>query len=352
MGKAVITEQYLVDIANAIRTKNGSSASYTPAQMAGAISAIESGGTNGDVIINSNVPWSVSVTNPAHTVITSTPQAFLYSIDNTFTPRMRTVENIVTDTGYTPGRIIKSVDETSHVISVTGEPAQEIAGMVQDGWGLVYMDANGFFYSDADYSQYISDFDLRGKILVGGMQNGDVSGLSGFTIPDTVTNFKNNFITSAGDSFFHFQHAQTIEMSNLQTVSDYSFSNMADVHTLILPSLVTAGINSFNYNDSLLKMHFPELVNIGDDSLQYNNNLNFVAFKKIKAFPPRALFGCSSLSKLYLMTEDIVVPFPDAKNALPSDITVYVPMDMTSSYQSHEDWNTFNILPANHIPME
>lgn len=33
-----ITEQYLTDIADAIRVKNGSSAEYTPAQMAGRIS--------------------------------------------------------------------------------------------------------------------------------------------------------------------------------------------------------------------------------------------------------------------------------------------------------------------------
>ena len=44
MSKALITEGYLTDIANAIRAKNGSSDTYTPPQMAAAIQAIPTGG--------------------------------------------------------------------------------------------------------------------------------------------------------------------------------------------------------------------------------------------------------------------------------------------------------------------
>lgn len=44
MSKALITEDYLTDIADAIRAKNGSSDTYTPPQMAAAIAAIPTGG--------------------------------------------------------------------------------------------------------------------------------------------------------------------------------------------------------------------------------------------------------------------------------------------------------------------
>lgn len=43
MSKALITEGYLTDIANAIRAKNGSRDTYTPPQMAAAIAAIPTG---------------------------------------------------------------------------------------------------------------------------------------------------------------------------------------------------------------------------------------------------------------------------------------------------------------------
>lgn len=44
MSRALITEDYLTDIADAIRAKNGSSDTYTPPQMAAAIAAIPTGG--------------------------------------------------------------------------------------------------------------------------------------------------------------------------------------------------------------------------------------------------------------------------------------------------------------------
>ena len=47
MSKVLITEQYLNDIANAIRNKNNTASTYTPSQMATAIANIPSGsGTN------------------------------------------------------------------------------------------------------------------------------------------------------------------------------------------------------------------------------------------------------------------------------------------------------------------
>lgn len=45
MAKVTITEQYLEDIADAIRSKSSSSTTYTPSQMAAAILAIPTGGT-------------------------------------------------------------------------------------------------------------------------------------------------------------------------------------------------------------------------------------------------------------------------------------------------------------------
>ena len=45
MAKVLVTEQNLQDIANSIRGKNGSSATYKPGQMSAAIDAIPSGGT-------------------------------------------------------------------------------------------------------------------------------------------------------------------------------------------------------------------------------------------------------------------------------------------------------------------
>lgn len=340
MGKAVITEQYLKDIADAIRAKNGSSASYTPSQMAGAISAIEGGGTSGDVIISSDVPWSVSVTNPAHTVITSTPQAFLHTSNDTYTPRMKTVENIAVDTGYTPGRIIKTADETNHVISVTGEPAQEIAGMVQNGWGVVYQGADGSFYSDADYSQLISN--PRGKILVAGMQNSDMSDLSSWFLGNDMTDLKNNFVTVACDYFLSGFLISSIEMNNLGVVGNYSFNSVNNIQEFVLPSLTVAGRSAFSNNMSLTTALFPSLSIVGNSFLNNNPALTTVRVGNLEAFPDDAFNGSPNIIFL-MINADHVVPFPNAKNVLANECIVHVPENLVQAYATHADWATFTI---------
>lgn len=49
MAKVAVTETYLTNIANAIRGKNGSSDTYTPAEMATAITNIPSGGESKNI---------------------------------------------------------------------------------------------------------------------------------------------------------------------------------------------------------------------------------------------------------------------------------------------------------------
>ena len=59
MAKVLVTESYLSGIANAIRAKNGLSATYTPAQMAAAITALPSGGSGG----SGDVPFPLGGAN-------------------------------------------------------------------------------------------------------------------------------------------------------------------------------------------------------------------------------------------------------------------------------------------------
>lgn len=64
MSKAIITESYLEDIADAIRGKTGGSDTYTPAQMAAAISAIPSG-SSAELIYSGTVTSSTTSTSSA-----------------------------------------------------------------------------------------------------------------------------------------------------------------------------------------------------------------------------------------------------------------------------------------------
>ena len=63
MAKVAVTEQYLTDIANAIRTKTGLSTGYYPSQMANAILSISGGGgitPTGTISITENGTYNVT----------------------------------------------------------------------------------------------------------------------------------------------------------------------------------------------------------------------------------------------------------------------------------------------------
>ena len=62
MAKVLVSESNLTNIANAIRSKNGSSNTYTPAQMGPAILAIPTGG-------GSSTLWNINITQSEHQTI-------------------------------------------------------------------------------------------------------------------------------------------------------------------------------------------------------------------------------------------------------------------------------------------
>lgn len=68
MAKVVVSESHLEDIADAIRAKNGTSDTYTPAQMATAISNISGGGSSAPTLQTKSVSITPSETAQSQTV--------------------------------------------------------------------------------------------------------------------------------------------------------------------------------------------------------------------------------------------------------------------------------------------
>lgn len=60
MSKVLVTESYLTDISNAIRSKNGSSTKYKPSEMAAAIKSLTGGSGQDNTVLNSILDRSIS----------------------------------------------------------------------------------------------------------------------------------------------------------------------------------------------------------------------------------------------------------------------------------------------------
>lgn len=60
MSKVLVTESYLSDIGNAIRSKNGGSTKYKPSEMAAAIKSLTGGSGQDNTVLNSILDRSIS----------------------------------------------------------------------------------------------------------------------------------------------------------------------------------------------------------------------------------------------------------------------------------------------------
>lgn len=87
MGKVLVTDTYLTDIGNAIRSKNGTTDTYKPSEMAEAIENIEAGGGSGEIYTPTFISFYNCtnyslVTQPINTSLITNMAQIFYNVKN------------------------------------------------------------------------------------------------------------------------------------------------------------------------------------------------------------------------------------------------------------------------------
>ena len=300
MSKVLIDENNLTAIGNAIRSKNNSSTKYKPSDMANAINSIKSTieYTTGDLQVVSSDAWSFKITQTNHQTITAEPSSkVVTNTDGTYSPAISAYVTISPNTGYIPGVIQKGADKSTKTYNITASAAEEIAGMVEDGWANVYEDRR-FFYSDENYTTKLSS--LSGDIVVVGMKNADTSstdfGSGALYGNNNLTKFKNTFITSAGNNLL---------------------DNCTSITSVDLPNLTSAGYNLLYGCTSITSVDLPNLTSAGDS----------------------LLYGCTKLQSIYLRST--IMCTLGGTTILPSTVSIYVPASLIESYNTASNWSSY-----------
>ena len=262
MSKVLVDEANLTAIGNAIRAKNENTTKYKPSEMANAISNIRTNieYTTGDLQVVSPDNWSYNIVQTANQTISANPSAKIINHDDgTYSSALSFDVNISPNTGYVPGTIQKSADKANHVYTITATAAEEIAGMVENGYAKVYEDGK-YFYSDDKYTDELSS--LSGNILIAGMKNTDLSNMSPYRTPlyynDNITKFKNTFITKMGDRFLQKCTSLTsVNFTNLTSAGDYLLGGCTSLQSVYLRSTTMCILSGYTGLPSTVSIYVP-----------------------------------------------------------------------------------------------
>ncbi len=322
MSKVLVDEANLTAIGNAIRAKNESTTKYKPSEMADAINNIKSTieYTTGDLKVISPDNWSFKITQTDHQTITAEPTAeVVENTDGTYSTAINANVTISPNTGYIPGTIQKGADKSTKTYNITASEAEEIAGMIENGWAKVYEDGINF-YSDENYKTKLSS--LSGDILIVGMKNTD-AGSNSFSYlfsnnnNKSLTKFKNTFITSAGDSLLYSCTSLTsVDLSNLTSTGGGLLSNCTSLTSVDLHNLTSAGGSLLSNCTSLTSVNLSKLTSAGGSLLS----------------------GCTKLQSIYLRSTTMCTL--GGGTNLPSSVSIYVPASLIDSYKTASNWSS------------
>ena len=259
MSKVLIDENNLTAIGNAIRSKNNSSTKYKPSDMANAINSIKSTieYTTGDLQVVSSDAWSFKITQTNHQTITAEPSSkVVTNTDGTYSPVISADVTISPNTGYIPGVIQKGADKSTKTYNITASAAEEIAGMVEDGWAKVYEDGS-YFYSDENYTTKLSS--LSGDIVVVGMKNAGASSTNGALYNNhNLTKFKNTFITSAGYNLIYGCTSITsVDLPNLTSAGYDLLYGCTKLQSIYLRSTIMCTLGGTTNLPSTVSIYVP-----------------------------------------------------------------------------------------------
>lgn len=319
MSKVLIDEANLTAIGDAIRAKNESTTKYKPSQMATAISNIKSTieYTTGDLQVVSPDSWSLNIIQTEHQTITaSLAGTIAQSSEGKYYPAISATVTITPATGYTPGAVQKGADKSTKTYNVTASAAEEIDGMVENGWGKVY-ESGSTFYTDESYSTTIST--LKGDILVVGMKNVDCSSIESILYGETsVTKFKNSFITGVGRVTLSYCTALTeVDFPNLLTMGDYCMRGCSSLKSVNLPNLTTMGTSCLYGCTALETVDFPSLTSVKG---------GFIG-------------SCPNLKSVFLRAPSMCTCTASVTSIGSSTASIYVPESLIESYKTESSWS-------------
>jgi hypothetical protein len=357
MANVIINDTHLNDIADSIRSKNGTSTKYKPSEMAVAISNIPVGEDvtvevtqQNDLIVAQSVTIDdikLALQNKStgggevvlqEKTVTPTKSSQTITPDENYDGLSKVTVNPIGEEYVIPTGTLKITsngthDVTNYASATVDIPNEDLSNELT---------AQETLLDNQTSKLIVAINNLKNKASGGA----DTSEIEEAFIKRTFTEYSNDTITSIGNSAFRSCTSLTsVSFPKSTNTGAYAFYDCTKLTDVNFPIAKTITSQCFRGCTSLVDVTFPEATTIEAYAFYQNTKLKTVRLPKAKNFGISALNGCSSLTALIIEQEDTICSLATnglANSGIASGTGyVYVPDDKVESYKNATNWSAY-----------
>lgn len=319
MADYKVTDTQLVQIADAIRSKGGTSASIV--FPSGFISAVEA------------IPSGTSMSLISKEI--SENGTYLPSSDNA-----DAFSSVVVDvpTGGGGVYVSKTITENG-----TYKPSDDNA----DAYSQVVVNVSGGGEGSDDYYKIVTGQSS------GGINDSSITVIGHYLFyhNDKLEWFVGNNVSLIYDNAFAQTSISYAIFPSCTYISDYCFYNCALLETIDISMVSSTGTQCFTSCNSLKSIFLPELSVLYPQTFRSCYNLSVAWFEKLSYISGSSVFGnCSALKSLYLLSTSVVsvqrtnilMNTPMYTSAYGSYGSIYVLPSLVDAYKSANFWSDYS----------
>ena len=144
--------------------------------------------------------------------------------------------------------------------------------------------------------------------------------------------------TSIGNYAFQSSGLQSASFPLVTSIGTYAFNNCSSLTSVSFPLVTSIGTYAFQ-SSGLQSVNFPLLTSINTRTFTLCQSLTNASFPLVTSIGNYAFDSCGLLTSITLGANQVCTL--SNANAMPSqNITVYVPSDLITSYQTATNWSS------------
>lgn len=390
MARVLVTESYISDIASAIRSKNGQSASYTPSQMASAIGSIISAGAlsiiSKSIILNGTYSAEGDNADAFSSVVVDVPNTYTAGDEGKVVVSgalsaqgvMSAVSNSVYDTTMFSQVVVDVAgggDSGIDPIAITGSTGSFYDNTLLSIRSCAFISHSGItgvemtqlkgvpimaFEScsnlvDVKFPEclIVSDYAFRNctKLQTGSLPKCSYIGINAFLNCISITDIFIPNITSLGIGAFRGCGIKEFINSQI-TILNGAFSSCVKLSTVSLAECSEVGSYAFSGCAVLSSVSLPKCEIVKGSAFAYCRILQTLSLPMCKSIDVRAFYFCDKLESLYLLSTTVCslvggtavfgnTPLSNS-NYLGHYGSIFVPSDLVDTYKASQYWSQYS----------